>query len=285
MTNNLLQRTARRIRNYNIKRKPIFTQQNKLRTDAQIVSRGIISLFNPNKSTQKVSKMAKRSAGRTYLRGKNSIAGLLFRSMKAEAGYNPLFRETIIIDNGRKVVASELAAKYAHEMGHVHVAQAKGNNLAASALGVYFESMFPERINTANQNGGNLRKWAENFVPLFGVQGKKTMQILDRRQSIARAKSFTKLDFFGLNEHSNRRSLNGESISDVGERIGDIALAIELKANKPGLGLFVIRKTANGIPLSQTLENALSGKYDSELEKWKLANPQLTRMIARAHLK
>ncbi len=286
MQNTLLTRTARRIKNYNIKRKPIFTPQNRLRADTQIISRGIVSLFKPSKSTQGISRSAKRGAGRTYLRGKNNIVGLLLRAMKTDAAHNPLFKETIFIDNGKREFRSTRAYKYAHEMGHVHVAQAKGNNLAANALGIYFESMFPERINTAHQKEGNLRNWAEKFglPPLFGIKGEKTRENLDRKQAIARAKS-TKLDILGFNEHTNRKSLNGESISDVGERIGDFAIAIEMKANKPGLGLFVIRETANGTPFSQTIENALNGKYNAELEKWIQKNPRLVRMIARAHLK
>jgi hypothetical protein len=168
-----------------------------------------------------------------------------------------------------KVATPRKRPVLAHEYGHKH-ATLKDNYITANAFQTYFERI----NNTKNNSQEALGQWEEiltsqGLIPKIDERQKKVRRIL-------------KNPFL---EHRKLKSLKGHSVSEFGLAMGKNAMMIEIKAKKPGLGLFVIRDLSKGIPFSVAMKQALNGEYDKELIEWINKNPRLARIIARAHPK
>jgi len=257
MPNNLLTRAVKRVSAFRQRKRRIFTPQNRLSAQGQMISRGVVSLFNPQMTESELKTQAKKNAKRTILTEKNSIMGRLIMHRKSDAIYDPIFNVVSVLNEKR--TSAHQTDILAHEYGHKH-AQKESHLITANALGAYFDkTMVSENEKKLIQTK---RGWS--FDP-----------VLDYFQKIANGIKPASI------EHKRLESLFDYSISEFGGLLGEKTVLLDLKTKKPGLGLFVIRELSKGLPFSVAMQDALKGKFDNELIEWTKKNPLLVRMLKR----
>ncbi|MFA5930810.1 MAG: hypothetical protein WC821_00695 [archaeon] len=266
MPRNFLSKAYSRARVKVIKRVSKPTQQNRLRVDAKIISRGLLTLFNPSMSLSQADAVSKATAKKVYL------TSFMF-GRKYDGTYFPLTGHIRV--NKKDFTFSRRTSIIAHELIHKQLL-GKGDPIWANSFGGYFGFIFPL---TRNQHGKSqikpknpldLKAWARNEA-LFGENGKTEITLVE--------KDIKKLSSQPYIREYKTEKLVPESPNGLGYRIGTYALAFEIRFGKPGIGLMILKETANGTPFSLAVRNAEEGKYDQALNSWKEKNPFMNKYL------
>jgi len=141
---------------------------------------------------------------------------------------------------------------------------------------------------TANAVGEYLLKLGEiDGIGLHSINiTGRTQKLIEEALEVGKYNSVLNKNNWNFRHAEYNPSVGGNSFSELGRILGNLALKIESEIKVPGIGLFIIRDVSKGEEIQATLNKARAGEFNRELVSWLGRHPSVRAHILRiAHPK
>ena len=264
------------------KRTHIFSNQNRLRADTRMVSKGINTLYQGrigSISTERYgvseNQVSLKKSLKAQLRTKFLSAVEISKQTK-----NPLkiisifFRESNIGEYKNGPLTDEIVEK--RDTGNIRITKKRGQyykNRKGYRAALIHEFFHSTHIAPNNVGAHAFENYIENR--LNKKRKKRTpKEIVDR--AIALEIILKKFSKMKLGEYER---VGKTSLASIGTELGEIASDIESQTRKRGAGLFFLKEVLNGRKAAFTISRISRGELDRKINNWVSMNPRLARML------
>jgi hypothetical protein len=265
-----------------LKRKKIFSNQNRLRADSRMASIGLNSLLTGKKEVRPEMRLGVPEE-RVFLK-RNLRDNLRVKIINTREHSRHTKNPFKLLKTFFK---SKLRGKYTsgHLSDEIVEKQDRGKISITKKRGKYYKNrreyrsiLFHELVHSMHLP--NELMISNSLEKYFDLVGKKTRRMSSKEIiELAIKTQELKKKFDGTNIAEYSRNGKKMSWSKIGFNFGIIAINLDKATRKKGMGLIFLREISFDNNAQKVISKISSGYFDAELREWKKMNPRLTKLL------